>query len=61
MPTQEGPAGIRYDFNDGCRITVSPGNWRVVIRDHDTGNVLFETAIANGYVVSTKKYISAFF
>jgi hypothetical protein len=22
VPTQEGPKGIRFDFNDGCRVTL---------------------------------------
>ncbi|MEJ0003709.1 MAG: autotransporter strand-loop-strand O-heptosyltransferase [Pararobbsia sp.] len=60
VPTQLGPGGLRFDFNDGCRVTLPPGNWRVCLRDHDTGNVLFETAIATGYVASTKKYFVRF-
>src|SRR5947207_13471063 len=30
IPTQEGPHGARYDFNDGCRVALSePGKaWR---------------------------------
>jgi autotransporter strand-loop-strand O-heptosyltransferase len=58
--TQEGPSGIRFDFNDGCRVTLPPGDWHVCLRDDDTGNALFETSIAEGYVASTKKYFVRF-
>ncbi|WP_133648569.1 autotransporter strand-loop-strand O-heptosyltransferase [Paraburkholderia flava] len=60
VPTQQGPAGIRFDFNDGCRVTLPAGNWRVCLRDCDTGNVLFETDIAHGLVASTRKYYARF-
>ncbi|MCX4166166.1 MULTISPECIES: autotransporter strand-loop-strand O-heptosyltransferase [Paraburkholderia] len=60
VPTQQGPAGICFDFNDGCRVTLPAGNWRVCLRDCDTGNVLFETEIARGYVASTRKYYARF-
>lgn len=59
-PTQQGPNGIRFDFNDGCRVTLPNGNWRVCLKDHDTGNILFETTIAAGVVASTKKYYVRF-
>ncbi len=29
-PTQEGPRGIRYDFNDGARVLLPHGAWHVV-------------------------------
>jgi len=31
LPTQEGPKGIRFDFNDGCRVALPEGEqpWRV--------------------------------
>lgn len=59
-PTQSGPQGIRFDFNDGCRVTLPEGDWRVCLRDVDTGNVLFETELAAGFVASTKKYYARF-
>jgi hypothetical protein len=49
LPTQEGPKGMRYDFNDGCRVHL-PGSdypWRVRLTDLDTGNILFETELEN--------------
>lgn len=57
-PTQEGPHGARYDFNEGCRIMLPETGkpWRVRISDLDTGNILYETEIAAGRVSSTKQY-----
>jgi autotransporter strand-loop-strand O-heptosyltransferase len=59
IPTQEGPKGIRYDFNDGCRVMLPEGAhpWRVRLSDIDTGNILFETEIKAGRVNSTKRYV----
>jgi autotransporter strand-loop-strand O-heptosyltransferase len=58
IPTQEGPRGIRFDFNDGCRVMLPEGKhpWRVRLSDIDTGNILFETEIKAGRVNSTKRY-----
>ncbi|MGN6232187.1 MAG: autotransporter strand-loop-strand O-heptosyltransferase [Trinickia sp.] len=56
VATQSGPHGIRFDFNDGCRVTVPAGGWRVRLRDADTDNILFETELDAGLVMSTKKY-----
>jgi autotransporter strand-loop-strand O-heptosyltransferase len=57
-PTQSGPKGIRFDFNDGCRIVLPEGRhpWQVRLSDLDTGNILFETQIKAGRVNSTKRY-----
>nr|WP_318225886.1 autotransporter strand-loop-strand O-heptosyltransferase [Paraburkholderia terrae]MDW3657899.1 autotransporter strand-loop-strand O-heptosyltransferase [Paraburkholderia terrae] len=62
VPTQQGPAGIRFDFNDGCRVTLPAGNgeWRVLLRDTATANPLFETQLAAGAVASSKKYYVPF-
>ncbi len=61
-PTQEGPQGIRFDFNEGCRVTLPEGQapWRVVLRDLDTGNILFRTELASGGVNSMKRYYVRF-
>jgi autotransporter strand-loop-strand O-heptosyltransferase len=56
IPTQQGTLGIRYDFNDGCRIALTEGQWHVRLRDLDTGNVLYETDISAGHINSTKRY-----
>lgn len=60
VATQSGPNGIRFDFNEGCRVTLPPGGWRVRLRDIDTDNVLFETELEAGAVMSTKKYYVRF-
>jgi len=47
-PTQEGPAGIRYDFNAGLRLLLparTEGKWFTRLRDLDTGNILFESKL----------------
>ncbi|EOI3547747.1 autotransporter strand-loop-strand O-heptosyltransferase [Cronobacter dublinensis] len=59
-PTQQGPEGILYDFNDGARLLLPAGDWRVEISDNETGNILFASDIAQGWVISTKKYYVPF-
>lgn len=41
IPTQEGPMGIRYDFNDGARVLLPKGKWHVQIEDDETDNIIF--------------------
>ena len=64
VPTQEGPRGIRYDFNLGCRVILPPQEgekkWHVRLRDLDTGNMLFETTIAQGFINSSKRWFVRF-
>jgi autotransporter strand-loop-strand O-heptosyltransferase len=64
LPTQTGPKGMRFDFNDGCRVLVPEGAapWRVRLRDLDTGNTLFETSadFVAGRVNSAKRYCVRF-
>ena len=47
LPTQEGPRGLRFDYNEGCRIAAPEGEapWRIRLSDIETGNVLYETTI----------------
>jgi autotransporter strand-loop-strand O-heptosyltransferase len=59
-PTQEGPRGIRFDFNLGCRVTVPEGNWHVRLSDLDTGNILFEKDTSASFVNSTKRHFVRF-
>src|SRR5438105_541709 len=59
-PTQEGPRGIRFDFNLGCRVTVPEGDWHVRLSDLDTGNILFEKDTASSFVNSTKRHFVRF-
>ncbi len=58
VPTQQGPKGLRFDFNEGCRVVVPEDEhpWRVRIFDLDTGNILYETELKAGRVSSTKRY-----
>ncbi len=60
VPTQEGPRGIRFDFNDGARVLLPPGAWHVQLEDEDSGNILFACDADEGWVVSTKKYYVPF-
>ena len=62
LPTQQGPHGLRFDFNDGARVLCPEGNhpWRVRLRDIDTGNILFETEFGGGRVNSAKRYFVRF-
>jgi autotransporter strand-loop-strand O-heptosyltransferase len=60
IPTQEGPRGIHYDFNDGARILLPNGAWHVRIVDDESGNILFACDADGGWVVSMKKYYVPF-
>jgi autotransporter strand-loop-strand O-heptosyltransferase len=60
IPTQEGPLGIRYDFNDGARVLLPEGKWHVNIEDSESGNILFSCDSGAGWVLSTKKYYVPF-
>jgi autotransporter strand-loop-strand O-heptosyltransferase len=62
LPTQQGPKGVKFDFNDGCRVMVAEDKvpWRVRIKDLDTGNILFETQFGAGRVNSSKRYYVRF-
>ena len=62
LPTQKGPKGILFDFNDGCRVVLPEAEhpWRVRLSDLDTGNILFETELKAGRVTSTKRYYVRF-
>jgi len=62
IPTQQGPGGLRFDFNDGCRVMLpeSTHPWRVRLSDLDTGNVLYETEIKGGRVNSSARYFVRF-
>lgn len=56
VPTQVGPLGMRFDFNDGCRLVLPEGKWHVRLRDLETGNILYETDIGAGRINSSKRY-----
>ncbi|BAM89986.1 hypothetical protein S58_40000 [Bradyrhizobium oligotrophicum S58] len=62
VPTQAGPQGLRFDFNDGCRVML-PDNgqaWRVRLSDLETANVLFDIELRSGHVNSSKRYFVPF-
>ena len=60
IPTQEGPMGIRYDFNDGARVLLPKGKWKVQLEDAETDNILFTCELEEGWVLSAKKYYIPF-
>jgi autotransporter strand-loop-strand O-heptosyltransferase len=62
LPTQQGPLGIRFDFNDGCRVALPEGQhpWRIRLSDLETGNILFETTLKAGQVSSSAHYFVRF-
>lgn len=62
QPTQVGPKGLRFDFNDGARVFCPEAEspWRVRLWDAETGNLLFETQFAGGRVNSSKRYYIRF-
>jgi len=65
IPTQVGPAGIRFDFNQGARVVLpkrAEGEpaWKVRLRDLDTGNILFESANRGATVASSKRFYVRF-
>jgi autotransporter strand-loop-strand O-heptosyltransferase len=62
-PTQAGPEGIFFDFNQGCRVLLPPrehGSWRARLRDLDTGNILFETENKGALIRSSKRWYVRF-
>src|SRR5262249_21628731 len=62
VPTQQGPKGVRFDFNQGCRVSFPPSEhpWQVRFSDLDTGNILFQSEVKSGAVHSTKRYFIRF-
>jgi autotransporter strand-loop-strand O-heptosyltransferase len=63
QPTQLGPHGIRFDFNQGARLVLpnrAEGRWRVRLRDLDTGNILFQSENQGAFVSSSKRFFVRF-
>lgn len=59
--SMQGPEGIRFDFNYGCRVQVPVDGWRVRMLDMDTFNLLFDERVeANTIVASVRKYFVRF-
>jgi autotransporter strand-loop-strand O-heptosyltransferase len=61
-PTQEGPKGSRFDFNDGARVLLPESDrpWKIRLSDLNTGNILFQTEIKTGRINSSKRYYVRF-
>ncbi|WP_122050500.1 autotransporter strand-loop-strand O-heptosyltransferase [Asaia bogorensis] len=59
-PSQAGPEGIHYDFQDGCRIGLPSGEWHAEIRDSATHTLLFSQDLSGGLVCSVKRYYIPF-
>ena len=61
-PTQEGPEGVRFDFNSGCRVLFpqSAHPWKVRLTDLDTGNIIYQTEMVAGRINSSKRYYVRF-
>jgi len=55
-----GPDGLRFDFNFGARLALPEGAWETVLRDLDTGNVLFVGKRGGSLVMSAKRYFVRF-
>ncbi|MGY4730797.1 autotransporter strand-loop-strand O-heptosyltransferase [Burkholderia pyrrocinia] len=60
IPTWSGTEGVRFDFNDGCRVLLPEGDWTVRLRDTHTDTPLFDTQIGAGFVASTRKHFVPF-
>ncbi|MDN4574983.1 autotransporter strand-loop-strand O-heptosyltransferase [Pandoraea cepalis] len=60
LPTQVGPAGLRFDFNDGARVVIpdfgQPLPWRVRISDLRDDSTLADVSLSSGVVRSPAKY-----
>jgi autotransporter strand-loop-strand O-heptosyltransferase len=63
LPTQSGPRGITFDFNQGARVILpnrTEGKWRIRLRDLDTGNILFQSENRGAFVSSAKRFYVRF-
>lgn len=63
-PSQVGPEGISFDFNNGCRVDLpelpNGENWKLRLSDLITGNIVFEVEANGGMYQSTKVYYIPF-
>jgi hypothetical protein len=57
VPTQLDACGLRFDFNDGCRVQVpqGPDVWRIRLSDLGTGNILFQTIDLAGLATARRR------
>ncbi|CAB3766536.1 autotransporter strand-loop-strand O-heptosyltransferase [Paraburkholderia humisilvae] len=54
-PVFNGPEGVRFDFNYGCRVQVPVDGWRVRMVDIDTHNVVFDEMVEAGATVASRR------
>ncbi|MDF7673182.1 autotransporter strand-loop-strand O-heptosyltransferase [Acetobacteraceae bacterium ESL0709] len=54
--TQEGPEGIRYDFNAGIRLYVPKGNWKIRFKDVATQSLIYEKEGGDVQILSIKRH-----
>jgi autotransporter strand-loop-strand O-heptosyltransferase len=62
-PTQNAASGVRFDFNNGARVALPArevGKWRVLLRDLDTGNIIYDVENRGATVRSSKKWFVRF-
>lgn len=60
IPTWSGTEGVRFDFNDGCRVLLPDGDWTVRLSDMHTDTPLFDAQIGVGIVTSTRRHFVPF-
>jgi autotransporter strand-loop-strand O-heptosyltransferase len=63
VPTQIGPAGIRYDFNAGCRVFLperESGSWRLQLTDMVSRNLIYRAETKGGTFGSLKQWFVPF-
>ncbi|KVP76848.1 autotransporter strand-loop-strand O-heptosyltransferase [Burkholderia ubonensis] len=60
IPTWSGTEGVRFDFNDGCRVLLPDGQWTVRLRDTYSDTTLFDAQVGAGIVTSTSKHFVPF-
>ena len=61
VPTQEtGVPGLRFDFNNGLRVSVPEGDYRVRFIDRDSHLTVYDAKASNVMATSTKRYFVNF-
>lgn len=55
-PTQDGPAGLRFDFNLGARVQVPAGAWRIQFTDLESGQTITNESADDEMVLSPQRY-----
>ncbi|VVE19959.1 autotransporter strand-loop-strand O-heptosyltransferase [Pandoraea anhela] len=64
LPTQVGPAGLRFDFNDGARVVIpdfgQPLPWRVRISDMRDDSTVNDVSLSSGVVRSPTKFYTPY-